>query len=141
MAAGGAGSAAALENVRLVAIDPSEDGDLVARVMGVVRRAAAGVAGVSFAAPAQAAASAPPIVTRRQWGADESLRDGRPDYAAVKMAFIHHTASGNTYTAAEAPAVVRGIYVYHTRGLGWSGTATISSSTGSGPSTRGATAA
>lgn len=120
VAAGGAGSPAALEHVRLVAIDPSEDGDLVARVMAVVRRAAAGVAGVSFAAPAQAAASAPPIVTRRQWGADESLRDGRPDYAAVKMAFIHHTASGNTYTAAEAPAVVRGIYVYHTRGLGWS---------------------
>ena len=36
------------------------------------------------------------------------------------MAFIHHTASGNTYTAAEAPAVVRGIYAYHTRSLGWS---------------------
>ena len=77
------------------------------------------VAAAAFGAPAEAA-SAPKIVTRRQWGADESLRGGRPDYATVKMAFIHHTASGNTYTAAEAPAVVRGIYAYHTRSLGWS---------------------
>jgi len=120
VAAGGAGSPAALENVRLVAIDPTEDADPVARILGAVRRAVAAVAGVGFAAPAEAAVEASPIVTRRQWGADESLREGRPDYAAVKMAFIHHTASGNTYTAAEASAVMRAIYAYHTRGLGWS---------------------
>ncbi len=36
------------------------------------------------------------------------------------MAFVHHTAGGNTYTQAEAPAVVRGIYAYHTLGLKWS---------------------
>ena len=36
------------------------------------------------------------------------------------MVFIHHTASGNTYTAAEAPAIMRVIYAYHTRSLGWS---------------------
>ena len=48
------------------------------------------------------------------------MRGGRPDYATVKMAFIHHTASGNTYTAAEAPAIMRAIYAYHTRSLGWS---------------------
>jgi len=120
VAAGGAASPALLENARLVALDPTEAADPVARVLGVVRRAAAGVAGVSVAAPAEAASGAPEIVTRRQWGADESLRDGRPHYAAVKMAFIHHTASGNIYTAAEAPAVMRGIYAYHTRSLGWS---------------------
>ena len=119
-AAGSAASPAVLENVRLVALDPTEEADTAARVLGAVRRAAAVVAGVGFAAPATAASSAPPIVTRRQWGADESLRRGRPDYAKVKMAFIHHTASGNTYTAAEAPAVVRAIFAYHTRGLGWS---------------------
>jgi len=120
-AAGGAASAAELENVRLVALDPTEAADPVAGVLGAVRGAAAVVvAGVGFAAPAKAVSGAPEIVTRRQWGADESLRDGRPHYAAVKMAFIHHTASGNTYTAAEAPAVMRAIYAYHTRGLGWS---------------------
>ena len=36
------------------------------------------------------------------------------------MVFVHHTASGNTYTAAEAPAIMRAIYAYHTRSLGWS---------------------
>ena len=36
------------------------------------------------------------------------------------MAFVHHTASGNGYSAAEAPAVVRGIYAYHTKSLHWS---------------------
>ena len=60
------------------------------------------------------------IVTRRQWGADESLRGAGPDYARVRMVFVHHTAGGNDYTAGEAAAVVRGIYAYHTRALGWS---------------------
>jgi hypothetical protein len=101
-AAGGAASPALLQNVRLVAIDPAADIGIVASAAGV-----------------RARASAPPIVTRTQWGADESLRSGRPDYARVKMVFIHHTASGNTYTAAEAPAVMRAIYAYHTRSLGW----------------------
>ena len=120
VAAGAAGSPAVLERVRLVAIDPTENRDAVAGASAAVRGGAAGAAGVSFAAPAQAASGAPDIVTRREWGADESMRSGRPDYAAVKMVFIHHTASGNTYTAAEAPAIMRAIYAYHTRSLGWS---------------------
>ena len=103
--AGGAASPALLENARLVALDPTAEAD----------------PGVRSAAPVQASASgAAEIVTRRQWGADESLRGGRPDYAKVKMAFVHHTAGGNTYTATEAPAVMRAIYAYHTRSLGWS---------------------
>ena len=36
------------------------------------------------------------------------------------MAFVHHTASGNDYSAAEAPAIVRGVYAYHTKSLHWS---------------------
>src|SRR5450759_1073070 len=35
------------------------------------------------------------------------------------MAFVHHTAGGNDYTKADAPAIVRGIYAYHTQALGW----------------------
>ena len=104
----GAGAPAALVGVRLVALDPTGGADTATPTLQRVSRASA------------KAASAPKIVTRRQWGADESLRGGRPSYAAVKMAFIHHTASGNTYSAAEAPAVMRGIYAYHTRSLGWS---------------------
>ena len=45
---------------------------------------------------------------------------GRPTTPPVKMAFVHHTDSGNDYTAAEAPAVVRGVYAYHTKSLHWS---------------------
>ena len=47
-------------------------------VTGAVRRLAATVAGVSLVPPASAASSAPAIVTRTEWGADESLRSGRP---------------------------------------------------------------
>jgi hypothetical protein len=66
--------------------------------------------------------SAPPepaIVSRAGWGADESLRKNAPVFAPVKMAFIHHTDTGNDYTAAQAPAIVRAIYAYHTQTLGW----------------------
>ena len=35
------------------------------------------------------------------------------------MAFVHHTDTGNDYTEADAPAIVRGIYAYHTQMLGW----------------------
>jgi len=118
--AGAAGTPAVLENVRLVALDPTVDAGPVAGALGAGRSATADMAGVSFVAPAAAASGAPRIVTRREWGADESRRRGRPDFAAVKMVFIHHTASGNTYTAAEAPAIMRAIYAYHTKSLGWS---------------------
>ncbi|MFF5973901.1 N-acetylmuramoyl-L-alanine amidase [Streptomyces sp. NPDC012769] len=32
---------------------------------------------------------------------------------------MHHTAESNTYTCADAPQVVRGIYAYHVKQLGW----------------------
>ncbi|MFI9602580.1 peptidoglycan recognition protein [Streptomyces sp. NPDC052043] len=62
----------------------------------------------------------PRIVTRRGWGADESLRERGFVYTKkVKVAFVHHTASGNNYSCAQAPAVIRGIYRYHVRSMGW----------------------
>ena len=33
---------------------------------------------------------------------------------------IHHTVNSNDYTADEVPALLRGIYRYHTKNLGWS---------------------
>jgi hypothetical protein len=63
----------------------------------------------------------PEILTREQWGADESIRRGTPDYTStVKVGFVHHTASSNDYTAAQAAAMVRGIYAYHVKSNGWS---------------------
>ncbi|MFF8728330.1 peptidoglycan recognition protein [Streptomyces sp. NPDC015171] len=62
----------------------------------------------------------PRIVTRRGWGADESLREHGFAYTEkVKAAFVHHTASGNTYTCAQTPSVIRGIYRYHVKSMGW----------------------
>ena len=109
-----------LREVRLVAINSTEDADRSATVVGVIRRAAATVAGVDLAPPVGAMTSKPKIVTRAKWGANESWRSGSPDYAPVKMAFVHHTASGNSYSAAQAPAIVRGVYGYHTKSLHWS---------------------
>ncbi|WP_181804818.1 peptidoglycan recognition protein family protein [Streptomyces shenzhenensis] len=62
----------------------------------------------------------PRIVTRRGWGADESLREKGFVYTGkIKAAFVHHTASGNGYRCSEAPSVIRGIYRYHVVSMGW----------------------
>ena len=108
-----------LVNARVVVIDSVVDADAAAVVVGAVRRASAAAARVSLTASAAASPAAPTIVTRQAWGVDESLRRSAPSYATVKMAFVHHTAGGNDYTKADAPAIVRGIYAYHTQALGW----------------------
>jgi hypothetical protein len=81
-------------------------------------------AAVGQAAPAssaQAAAAQPTIYTRRQWGADEALRSGSPSYSpTIRTGFVHHTVNANDYTKAEVPAIIRGIYAYHTLSNGWS---------------------
>lgn len=69
----------------------------------------------------QAVVPRPSIVTRAQWGANESWRSRSPHYTgAIKAGFLHHTASTSSYTPAQAPAQVRAIYAYHTRSLGHS---------------------
>ncbi|MFF9077637.1 peptidoglycan recognition protein [Streptomyces sp. NPDC014872] len=62
----------------------------------------------------------PRIITRKGWGADEKLRERAFVYTkTVKAAFIHHSATGNSYTCSQAPAVLRGIYRYHVKSNGW----------------------
>ncbi|MFF0203481.1 N-acetylmuramoyl-L-alanine amidase [Streptomyces sp. NPDC005017] len=62
----------------------------------------------------------PRIVTRRGWGADESLREKKFVYTkSVKAAFVHHTASGNKYLCSQVPSVIRSIYRYHVKSMGW----------------------
>jgi N-acetylmuramoyl-L-alanine amidase/FG-GAP-like repeat len=68
---------------------------------------------------ASAAAAKPAIYTRAQWGANESLRRGAPSYGKVMVGFVHHTDNANSYTAAEVPAMIRGMYAYHVQSLGW----------------------
>jgi flagellar hook assembly protein FlgD len=111
---------AALRDVQVVAIDSSEQADAGAVALGVIRRTVAVVAGLGAVRPALAMTDKPQIVTREEWGADESLRTGTPDYADPIVAFVHHTDSGNDYSRAEAASVVRGAYYYHTKALHWS---------------------
>lgn len=64
----------------------------------------------------------PPITSRAGWGADESISPEEPGYlpdGKVKAVVVHHTAESNSYTCAQGPAVVRGIYAYHVKQLGW----------------------
>jgi hypothetical protein len=62
----------------------------------------------------------PRVITRRGWGADESLRARGFVYTKkVKAAFVHHTATGNNYRCSQAPSVIRSIYRYHVKSMGW----------------------
>lgn len=77
--------------------------------------------------PAEAAPGSPLVVTRAQWQADESWRNignpgctGQPSYASgVRTAIVHHTAGSNAYAPADVPAILRGIYYFHTHDRGW----------------------
>ncbi len=72
-------------------------------------------------AEASAAPGMPPIITRAQWGADESQRNRGPIYCeAVKVGFVHHTVSSSTYAPEEAAAQVRNLYAWYTEGLKYS---------------------
>jgi hypothetical protein len=67
-----------------------------------------------------ASAGSPEIVPRSGWQADESIRQAEPIYAdELRTAFVHHTAGTNDYSKLQAPAIVRGIEVYHVKGNGW----------------------
>lgn len=69
---------------------------------------------------ADAASAMPPVYSRAQWGADESIRTWDPEYApTIKAAVVHHTAGANGYAASDVPAILRGIYTYHAVTRGW----------------------
>jgi uncharacterized protein with LGFP repeats len=62
----------------------------------------------------------PNIINRAQWGADESLRCGDPRYDnGIRAGIVHHTAGSNDYAPHDSAGIVRSIYEYHTRTLGW----------------------
>jgi hypothetical protein len=64
---------------------------------------------------------APAVRSRKDWGADESIRRGSPSYASgIHAVTVHHTASSNDYAAADVPRLIRGFYAYHVKSNGWS---------------------
>ncbi|HZF91110.1 peptidoglycan recognition protein family protein [Streptomyces sp.] len=72
--------------------------------------------------PAALSAPRPVIVSRAGWGADESISTEPPVYVPdgkIKAVVVHHTADSNNYTCAQAPSVIRAVYAYHVKQLGW----------------------
>ncbi|MGV1006998.1 MAG: peptidoglycan recognition protein [Dermatophilaceae bacterium] len=71
-------------------------------------------------ASAKSAVTMPGIITRAQWGADESMRNCTATYSpTIKVGFVHHTVGSNSYSPSDSAAIVRGIYAYHVNGNGW----------------------
>lgn len=76
---------------------------------------------IATVAAATVSAPMPAIITRAQWGADESMRRGTPTYAGtIKAAFLHHTVTSNDYAPEQAMAQVRNLYAWYTKGLRYS---------------------
>jgi uncharacterized protein with LGFP repeats len=62
----------------------------------------------------------PHIINRAEWGADEGMRCGEPRYdTKIRAGVVHHTAGSNEYSPGDSAGIVRSIYEYHTRTLGW----------------------
>ena len=63
---------------------------------------------------------APSIIGREEWGADPVLRCGTPQYhSGVRATVVHHTAGSNDYLPQDSAGIIKSIYMYHTRTLGW----------------------
>lgn len=118
------------EELKVELVQPGDDpGSVVTSATSggaVVRTAAYRTSSSTAAAVLPAATSRPTIVSRAEWGADESLRTynagcGTPDYSSTLVAaVVHHTATGNAYSSpAEARAVMRSMYAYHVKSRGW----------------------
>jgi hypothetical protein len=71
-------------------------------------------------APGSLGVPMPPVIRRTSWGADERQMHWRPQYAPlVKAVVVHHTATGNSYSEADVPKIMRSIYRYQTVSRGW----------------------
>ena len=83
----------------------------VVRPVGTIRTLEpSGVAG---------AATQPPIQSRASWGARPPTTTPTTSLD-LKLAIVHHTVTGNTYSRSQVPAVLRSIQAYHQDARGYS---------------------
>jgi hypothetical protein len=69
---------------------------------------------------AAASVTEPAVISRAQWGADESrVRYAPTPMPTIKATVLHHTAGRNNYSASQVPSIIRGDYAYHLS-RGWS---------------------
>lgn len=66
-----------------------------------------------------AGAGQPPILARSSWAGARSVPRVPPEYGDVQLAFVHHTENPNGYAAAEVPAMLRAIFLFHRDVQGW----------------------
>lgn len=108
-------------DIRLSIIDPGSP-TLVRREAAAIPAAtASGGDAYQASSTDEGVTSGPAIFSRAQWGADERMRDaGSLHYGRVTLGFVHHTVNANDYSRNQVPALLRGIYAYHTQSKGWS---------------------
>lgn len=73
----------------------------------------------AFQGVSQSFSGSPRVITRAEWGADESKRCAPAYDSSIAGATVHHTAGSNDYTRAESAGILRAIYQYHTQTLNW----------------------
>ena len=108
-----------LRGLRLHFVNATGTATRAERAKTAIRRVAnAGVVALGSLATAEAA-SRPSIVPRSKWGASSCRPRESPAHGRVKVAFVHHTVTANSYTRSEAPSIVLGICRYHRNSNGW----------------------
>ncbi|UMG91706.1 N-acetylmuramoyl-L-alanine amidase [Nocardioides sp. TF02-7] len=71
--------------------------------------------------PKPGAVPMPRMLFRKAWGPNPAWRNGSPSYnRRIRQLHVHHTVNGNDYRRADVPAMIRAMYRYHTKNLGWS---------------------
>ncbi|MGY2873983.1 hypothetical protein ACVW00_001173 [Marmoricola sp. URHA0025 HA25] len=113
--------APAIDTSKLPAGDQTATGTPPVEKTPGTTAASASASGDTAALSAMTVTPRPVIYSRAQWGANEAMRDKSSlRYGTIKTGFIHHTVNANNYTADQVPALLRGIYAYHTQTRGWS---------------------
>ncbi|MFI5759827.1 peptidoglycan recognition protein [Streptomyces sp. NPDC051563] len=110
------GGAALPAGLTLNLVDPGTAG--AARKKGELPAEPAALATEALPPGPPSTAPQPPVVTRAEWQADESLNDEAPGYlpgGSVKAVFVHHTASAQPYDCSQSAAIVRSVHEYHVK--------------------------
>lgn len=102
----------AIHSLTIVAIDAS-DGPTTAQAAHSARIRTASQTRATQDAPG---VPLPVVISRAEWGADESWMTWSPYYAPVDKVVVHHTVSGG---GDDPAAEVRAIYYYHAVTRGW----------------------
>ena len=102
--------------VRLVSIaSPAATADAVAVGASLTSSVPSTSTRTLLSAAAAPTIAAPTVITRAQWGADETRRTGSPAYSqTLRVGFLHHTTGWTTYSQAEAFQFIRALYDWYT---------------------------